>query len=155
MNDIMMFEEITKDMIPRVYHIVNSNPQYNQLENGHPIRTMDEVSDEFLNPDTKSYLVQLDEKNVGVIDYLMENPNDHYPWIGLFMIHRQFQSKGYGTTIYQAFEERLKNEGNDVVRLGVLETNDDGVTFWESLGFIFYEARPWRDKTVLCYEKQF
>lgn len=54
----MFFEIITPKSLKLAMNIVNSNPSYNVLENGRPTRTLQEVSSEFLNTSTESYLIK-------------------------------------------------------------------------------------------------
>lgn len=152
----MIFELITPRSLEIAISIVNSNPSYNVLENGRPSRTRQEVSSEFLNTSTESYLIKYDDKYIGVIDFLKNNPKDNYPWIGLLMIHQDYHSKGYGKKVYLAFEEKIinQNPGNRV-RLGVLKNNKKAIKFWECLGFKYYGSSEWDGKEVVCYEKHF
>jgi GNAT superfamily N-acetyltransferase len=149
----MIFEPITEKSLEVVLEIVNSNTAYNLLEVGSPLRTMKQVSDEFLNPMTESFLIVHDNKYIGVIDFLKNNPKDNCPWIGLLMIHNDYHSKGYGKKAYVSFEEKLKRQNFTKVRLGVLQENLVALAFWKSLGFKFYGTSTWQDKTVDCFEK--
>jgi GNAT superfamily N-acetyltransferase len=90
-----------------------------------------------------------------IIDFLKNNPSDNTPWIGLFMIHSDYHGRGYGKKVYLSFEEQLKQQEFDCVRIGVLENNANALEFWKSLGFIFYGNRIWEGKTVVCFEKRF
>ncbi|UZQ84891.1 GCN5 family acetyltransferase [Thermoclostridium stercorarium] len=76
----MIFQPITEDLLDIVLEIINSN------ENGVPSRTIEEVKNEFLNLNTESYLIFLENKYIGIIDFLKNNPYDNCPWIGLLMI---------------------------------------------------------------------
>ena len=86
-----MFKLITEDLLEIVLEILNSNPHYNILANGNPSRTIEEVRKEFINQISESYLIKLDDKYIGIIDFLANNPNDNHPWIGLLMIHGDYQ----------------------------------------------------------------
>lgn len=149
------FEEVTEKQIATVQDIVTSNKAYNVLENGRENRTIEEIKKEFLNPKTFSYVIKADENVVGVIDYLDENPKDHYPWLGLFMIHEKFKGRGLGKKAYLEFEGTLIRLGKPAVRLGVLTENTHAKVFWERLGFVWYETKPYLEgKEVACYEKK-
>ena len=76
----MIFQPITEDLLDIVLEIINSN------ENGVPSRTIEEVKNEFLNLNTESYLIFLENKYIGISDFLKNNPYDNCPWIGLLMI---------------------------------------------------------------------
>ena len=105
-----MFRSITEELLEPVLEILNSNSHYNILVNGSPTRSIEEARSEFLNQTTESYLIILKNKYIGIIDFLKNNPNDNYSWIGLLMIHGDYHSMGYGKKAYLSFEERLNNE---------------------------------------------
>lgn len=148
-------EEVTKDKMKKVQEIVLSNKIYNALENGKETRSMKEMKEEFLNPATYSYFIKVDQDYIGLIDYLPENPKDHYPWLGLLMIHEQWKGKGLGKRAYHLFEQSIKNSGKQAIRLGVLTNNREAKIFWESLGFIYYETKLFKEgREVDCYEKK-
>lgn len=149
----MIFQPITEDLLDIALEIHNSNTHYNILENGVPSRTIEETRDEFLNQDTESYLVFLENKYIGIIDFLKNNPSDNCPWIGLLMIHGEFHHKGYGRVVYNLFEEKLKQQNFEKVRIGILQENTIAQKFWKSLGFKFYAYKQWREKTIGCFEK--
>ena len=150
----MVFELITEESLKIVLDIVNSNSSYNMIENGNPLRTIKEVNSEFLNPCTESYLIKHENKYIGVLDFLKNNPKDNHPWIGLLMIHRNYHSMGYGKKAYLFFEVKLIQQKFNSVRLGVIKSNKNAKGFWKSLGFKFYDNSEWGGKVVGCYEKQ-
>jgi hypothetical protein len=53
----MIFEPITEKSLETALEIVNSNPTYNILENENPLRSIKEVSSEFLTQITDSFLI--------------------------------------------------------------------------------------------------
>ncbi len=150
----MIFEPITENSIQIALEIVISNPDYNVLENGNPIRSLSEVSNNLLNSVSESFLVVEDNRYIGIVDFLENNPKDNKPWLGLLMINGSYHSLGYGKRVYAAFEEKLKQRQFKNVRIGVLQENLIALTFWKSLGFKFYGTSNWRGKVVDCFEKQ-
>lgn len=149
----MIFEPITEKSLEIVWKIVNSNTTYNILENGNPLRSIDEVSNEFLNPITDSFLIIHENKSIGIIDFLKNNPKDNYPWLGLLMIHDDYHSMGYGKKAYVSFEEKLKKQNFTNVRIGILQKNFNALEFWKLLGFKYYGNSTWGGKSVDCFEK--
>lgn len=103
-----MFQLITEDLLETALEIINSDPHYNILVNGSPSRTIAEVRNDFINQTTESYLILLDSKYIGIIDFLSNNSNDNCSWIGLLMIYGDYHSMGYGRMAYLSFEENLK-----------------------------------------------
>jgi hypothetical protein len=63
-----MFQLITEDLLESTLEILNSNFQYNILENGNPLRTKEEARNEFLNQNTESYLITL---KIGILELLI------------------------------------------------------------------------------------
>lgn len=153
-GSIAMFQLITEDLLEITLEILNSNTHYNILENGNPLRTIEEARNEFLNQNTESYLIILDNKYIGIIDFLKNNPNDNCPWIGLLMIHGEYHSKGYGKLAYNLFEEKIKQQNIYNVRIGILQENTGAKKYWTSLGFKFYDNKQWQEKAIECFEKQ-
>lgn len=150
------FEEITLETLYIAVEIINSNPQYNLIENGKENRTETEIKGELLDTNSLSLFLKADETYIGVIDYLNENPNDHSPWLGLFMIHGDYQGFGFGSIVYQKFERALFNQGTNQIRLGVIKENEKGHTFWKSLGLNYYNTViSENQKEIFCYEKIF
>jgi GNAT superfamily N-acetyltransferase len=152
---LVVFELLTKDTLEFALDIVNSNPKYNRMENGRPSRISSDLTNDFLNPGTDTFLVKIENKPIGIIDFLKENPNDHAPWIGLLMIHGDYHSLGYGKMVYAHFEEELMQKGLKNVRLGVLQQNVAARHFWEAQGFKFCKESQWDGKAVHCFEKRF
>ncbi|NIK69197.1 GNAT family N-acetyltransferase [Paenibacillus sp. BK720] len=136
-----------------VQDIVNSNTAYNLMENGRPERSREELLEQ-LSPDQHSLLIRLDGRAIGLLQYLDENPKDGYPWLGLLMIHDRLKGKGYGKAAYAAYEQRLKQEGKQSVRIGVIPENELAKRFWSSLGFQYYATKLANiGIEVDCYEK--
>lgn len=150
---MIQFEPVTKDKLEIALDIVNSNSEYNRLENGNHVRTMKEVSVELLNPSTTSLLIKFGNQYIGILDYLDKNPKDQLPWLGLLMIHSRYHSRGYGKRAYLSFEDRLKEQKVSRVRLGVLKQNKKAREFWNSLGFQYYDTRQLDGNQVDCFEK--
>jgi ribosomal protein S18 acetylase RimI-like enzyme len=62
------------------------------------------------------------------------------------MIKGEYHSVGYGKKAYAAFEDQLKQQKTNNVRIGVLQKNLNALEFWKSLGFTFYCTSDWRGK---------
>jgi RimJ/RimL family protein N-acetyltransferase len=151
---MMYFEEITKETLYIAQEIVNSNPEYNECENGNVKRSPSEIEGEFLNPKTTSVFVKLDDTYIGVIDYLLENPKDNCPWLGLLMIHRDYQGYGFGQQAYALYENEMQSRGVERVRIGVISENTKAHRFWMKLGFLYIKTAIWENgKEIFCYEK--
>jgi GNAT superfamily N-acetyltransferase len=150
----MYFEEVTKETLYIALEIVNSNQSYNVFENEIPTRTLSDIEDEFMNPNTTSVFIKLEDTYIGVIDYLMENPKDNCPWLGLLMIHGDYQGFGFGAQAYALYENEMRKRGVKSVRLGVLSENLKAIQFWNSLGFLYIKTESNHNcKKILFFEK--
>jgi RimJ/RimL family protein N-acetyltransferase len=153
---MLTLEKVTEEYLYIIREIVNSNSVYNELENGKAKRTDEELCEEFFHGDAKrhTYFVKADDTYVGLVEYMECNERDGYPWLGLLMIHRDYQGYGYGTNAYFTLEEELKEKGITKIRLAVIEQHEKAKAFWESLGFSFF-AKKESTKGIMvdCYEK--
>ena len=76
------------------------------------------------------------EKNsgriIGIIDYKIGEET----YLSLLMIYSDYKNKGFGKSIYQAFEEYIKSEKSKCMRIDVVTNYDDTVIdFWVRNGF--------------------
>lgn len=146
-------EKITLETLYIAVEIINSKPVYNLIENGKEKRTETEIKGEFLHSKSLSLSLKADETYIGVIDYLMENLNDHTPWLGLFMIHGDYQGFAFGSLGVSQFEKELVKRRTNRILLGVIKENEKGHTFWKSLGFNYYNTVISKNqKEIFCYE---
>lgn len=151
----MYFEEIKQESLYIALEIINSNPEYNVWENGKKARVFVEIDGEFLNSNSISVFIKLDDTYIGVMDYLLENPKDHFPWLGLLMIHSDYQGYGFGAQAYRLYENEMLNRGMECIRIGVLKENTKAHSFWESLGFVYYKTVTAQNGSrIYCYQKQ-
>ncbi|MFC0524454.1 GNAT family N-acetyltransferase [Pontibacillus salicampi] len=126
--------------------MVNSVPEYNRMEVGRDVRSMEEIREEFLQDKTETYFIKLEDTYIGVLDYLSQNPKDGYPWLGLLLIHRDYQGFSYGLQAYHTFEEELTRRGIRVLRLGVLHDNKRAFGFWKKTGFVYQHDAVTKEK---------
>ncbi|EKN65943.1 GNAT family acetyltransferase [Neobacillus bataviensis LMG 21833] len=153
--DSIHFEEITEETLYIVIEIINSNPEYIQLEHGKERRTLEEVKEDLLNGKTKSLFIKFDDTYIGIIDYLLLNEKDQCPWLGLLMIHADYQGFGFGRQAYFIFEKEMVEKGLRVLRIGVLKENHTAQRFWRSVGFEYFKtARSNHSNEVDCFEKK-
>ena len=151
----MYFEEVKKETLYIALEMINSNPEYNIFENGKEARTLADMEEEFLNPNTNSAFIKLDDTYIGIIDYLIENPKDQFPWLGLLLLHGDYQGYGFGAQAFSVYENEMFKRGKKVVRIGVLKDNLRAQRFWEALGFIYYSTATLKNGSgIFCYEKQ-
>jgi RimJ/RimL family protein N-acetyltransferase len=149
------FEQVSKETLYIALEIINSNPTYNVLENGKTTRVLPDIEAEFINPKTISLFIKLDDTYIGLLDFLMENPNDQLPWLGLLMIHSDYHGHGFGSQAYVQYENKLLESGVRCVRIGVIKDNIKAHRFWELLGFSYFKTVVGQNGIeILCYEKR-
>jgi GNAT superfamily N-acetyltransferase len=155
---MITFERITQDLIEVIEEITNSNPNYNLMENGQLTRSRDELMKEYFESPHQSntYFIKLDDTYIGLIDFLELNPRDGFPWLGLLMIHGDYQGYGFGTNAFLLFEEELIQKNVHALRLGVLLNNHQAKSFWLTNGFKYVENKTNTDGIeVEVYEKYY
>lgn len=156
---MITFEKITEEYIDVIVEITNSNQNYNLMENGAHTRTIEELMKEYFQSTNQSetFFIKLDDTYIGLIDFLAHNPRDGFPWLGLLMIHSDYQGYGFGSNAFTLFEEQIRTRDNILaLRLGVLIHNHQAKTFWQSLGFQYVVNKTNPDGIeVEVYEKNY
>lgn len=153
---MLTLEPVTEEQLYIIREIVNSNPEYNILENGSAARTDEELREEFFHGDSNrhTYFLKADDTYVGLAEYMKHNERDGCPWLGLLMIHGDYRGYGYGTNAYFTLEQTLKEQGTTKLRLAVIEQNQKAKAFWENIGFSFFvKKESTKGIMVDCYEK--
>lgn len=151
---MITLEPITAETLYIAKEILNSNKEYNLMENGNDTRSDEEIAKEFLQDRSESYFLKADDTYIGIVDYMLNNPKDDTPWIGLFIIHHDYQGYGYGSIAYDNLEQHLQSQGLTKLRLAILPENEGAKRFWESFGYSFYRTGEANGKAVDCYEKE-
>lgn len=153
---------ITEELLERVLKIYNTNQEYFQISmNAKPsIKSVIEDKNEVppgLSLNSKNYkLISLNGRDIGVIDYVINYPDEDAIYIGLFMIDGNFHRSGYGREFIEEFITSVRNEGYHRIRLGVLNQNTNGFEFWTRMGFrvikemtsTIHPERNWKIKVM-------
>ncbi|WP_342476375.1 GNAT family N-acetyltransferase [Paenibacillus sp. FSL H7-0350] len=139
--------------------ILNSQPEFNQMVLHKAFLEPLELEEENRNNLTmgeKMLYIRSHDRIAGLITYLPDYSADHYPWIGLLVIHRQYSRQGIGKTAVHALERMFRNHGLSAVRLAVQLENKAGEAFWTRNGFApVRRATDNHNNEVDVYEKQF
>jgi RimJ/RimL family protein N-acetyltransferase len=157
MMPLVEFRPVTPNRLEVLKEIVNSNKEYNLLSESHAELTSAEILEMYESSKKLGAVTSFVTHNgcpVGVIDYLMENPSDKMPWLGLLMIHARNQEKGYAVAAVKRYECLMHNEGVKRVRIGVIKGNDRALNFWINRGFTFCCEKRGDKLTVMCFEKE-
>lgn len=141
MMNKFILETVTEDLFERVLKIYNTNQEYFQISmNGKPsMKSVIEDKNEIppnSSIENKNYkLITLNGVDIGVIDYVVNYPNEDTIYIGLFMIDRNFHRNGYGKEFIEEFITNMRNQGFNRIRLGVLKENIKAFEFWTRMEF--------------------
>ncbi|MED3645196.1 GNAT family N-acetyltransferase [Caldifermentibacillus hisashii] len=113
---------IKEDDLEELYQIYISNKDYLQLtegiSDGIGVYTKEQVA-EWMGRKTLGIYMRDNMKLIGVLEY-MERAVDGNPWIGLIMIHNQYQSQGYGSEFLKSFLCWAQHQGWNEIRAVVI-----------------------------------
>ena len=137
---------------PHVRRWWNDDP----AETRYPERTLDKWRARIRGEEpTRMYLIQLDERPIGVIQsYLVEDDPDYVDEIGelgeralsidLFIGEPDLIGKGHGPALIRAFlEDEMARYGVDYCVIGPATTNVAAIRAYEKAGFRY--LRPYRE----------
>ena len=79
---------------------------------------------------------------VGMIESIRHYPNSQTWWLGLMMLTPKQRGKGLGSAFYRAFELWVSSQGASQISLSVIEINEQGLQFWEKMGFETIRKMP-------------
>ncbi|GFN34568.1 GNAT family N-acetyltransferase [Tepidimicrobium xylanilyticum] len=163
-NNKFILEPVTDDLLKDVLNIYETNEEYFKISmNGKP--SIDSIIEDKnamppgLNFNNKKYkLISINGQYIGIIDYIMNYPDEDTVYIGLFIIHGDFHRKGYGRAFIDEFTINMKEKGYSKIRLGVLKQNKNGFKFWSIVGFkvveeILNTTHPERNWEIMVMEK--
>jgi GNAT superfamily N-acetyltransferase len=154
---MMKFELSSQGKIPIEMEIMNSQPEYNLLSEGKRIldeKDLLEEHEEGKEFDKERYLIEVEGKSIGIIDFIMRNPRDGKPWLGLMIIHKDWTRKGIAEKALSMYEEMMAERGITEVRLGCFTANKPGLSFWTKMGFLQIKQIEFRDKPLWIMEKK-
>lgn len=74
-------------------------------------------------------------ETVAALDVVVGYPRARTLWIGLLLVDKPKRRQGAGREIITALAQAASRAGMDALRLGCLENNTPGHSFWQSVGF--------------------
>ncbi|WP_433944474.1 GNAT family N-acetyltransferase [Paenibacillus sp. SN-8-1] len=154
---MLNFVECSADNVEAELVIMNSNPAFNLISNDKEELTLQEIIDdrsESVRIGAERFLIEADHNYVGVIDWLMKNPNDGYPWLGLLTIKKEYQNHGYAKQALSHFYDLMRERGVTELRIGVIANNEPAHLFWHAQGFEEVNSSTMGDKPILIYTKR-
>ena len=155
---------VTEDLLEKVLNIYETNEEYFKISmNGKPsIESIIEDKNDIppgSNFQDKYYkIISINGQDIGIIDYIMNYPDEDAVYIGLFMINGDFHRQGYGKAFIEEFTANMREKGYRRLRLGVLKQNKNGFEFWTRMGFkvvkeMFSTIHPERNWEIIVMEK--
>ncbi|GAK40754.1 hypothetical protein TCA2_3244 [Paenibacillus sp. TCA20] len=153
--------EISENLLQAEMEILNSDPYFNRVSFDSEVMSPEDLARDKENGarlGAERFLVREGEGFVGILEFIMLNPSDNCPWLGLLQVDKRLQGQGYGSRILGLYMEEMRRRNVAVFRIGVLEGNDSALGFWRQQGFEdVITARTVvndREKTVFVMEKK-
>lgn len=153
----LLYAPVEEREFDELLALYNSNPDYMECAFGKRTVTREAVEMDHADNLAFDYAYSLTMRThahrelVGIAQFILRNPRDGHPWLGLIMLHKNHQGKGYAREFLDTLIGWYRENGYASLHLGVLAGNQAVVPFYESYGFRLYEERI-TDKLgrVLC-----
>ena len=132
---------ITSQNFERIFEIYDTNQDFFLLTQGKIATIESSIHDiNALPPNCdieQKIFVSIWEngKVVCVLDLIEGYPERTSFWIGLLLVHGGLHGKKIGSKIVNAILNAAKSVGYKSAQLGVIETNTNGINFWQKHGF--------------------
>ncbi|MFP2961738.1 GNAT family N-acetyltransferase [Myxococcus sp. 1LA] len=72
---------------------------------------------------------------VGILEGLSHYPSPDAWYLGLMLLVPEVRGQGRGAAVVRGYEDWVRAEGGQVLRLGVAEPNPSALRFWTRMGF--------------------
>lgn len=127
-----------------------------------PLVTKEAIMEDFvaLPPnvliENKYYIGFFEEENLdAIMDLIFKFPNSDTAFIGLFMMDKNEQGKGTGSSIISDCAKFLKEEGFSRIRLAYTKGNPQSSSFWRKNRFVETgETSETTNYTAILMERQ-
>lgn len=143
----LLYTPVTDRDFTELLDVYNSNPDYMEYAFGQRVVALEAVERDHLDhlEMEDSYSIALREATngaiIGIAQFILRNPRDGQPWLGLIMLDSRFQGKGYAREFLDTLIHWYKENGYVSLHLAVLEKNQSVIGFYENVGFRVYEER--------------
>jgi RimJ/RimL family protein N-acetyltransferase len=141
-GDRLGMRELTREDLPQVLEIYNSNPAYNLMRNGTDTYTLSELDAEYnaVLSIPNGHWLTLSTKDglIGVMHVTISDHPDQKSWINLLLLHADHQQKGLGREAVRLVEEFCLSAGIVHLHHGVIAHNEPALLFWGKLGYEQY-----------------
>lgn len=143
----LLYTPVCEKDFAELLSVYNSNPDYMEYAYGQrevTIQTVEMDHQENLGfADSFCFCLReaTDGSIVGIAQFILCNPRDGHPWLGLIMLHSRAKKKGYAKEFLEQLIRWYQENGYSSLHLGVLAKNGHVVPFYEKCGFHVYEER--------------
>ncbi len=127
--------KLTVSDCENILKLFHTNPEYNK--HCPPIATKECIIEDMLalppnkTLEDKFYIGYFEnEKLVAILDLILGYPQDDTAFLGLFMLHKDYQGKGIGKAIITELSDFLKINNFNNIRLAYAKTNENAKNFW-------------------------
>ncbi|HZG17525.1 MAG TPA: GNAT family N-acetyltransferase [Candidatus Bathyarchaeia archaeon] len=133
---------LTPDDFSAALDVYNSNPAYNEATLGTPKRIMEDLQVEYDTyaqiPSSFWLAIWTQDRLIGITHLLVENPHDQKSWIGLLLIHHDWQRQGYGKEALALLEGYAQDMDRDYLHTGIFAQDTASLHFFGSNGYEQY-----------------
>ncbi|MED4754364.1 GNAT family N-acetyltransferase [Brevibacillus choshinensis] len=145
----LVYSPVLESDFSELLHVYNSNPDFMEYSYGQRFVTVEIVEQDhadnmaFAFANSYSYCLREASSHslIGIAQFILNNPRDGHPWLGLIMIDSRAQGKGYAKEFLDGLIDWYRENGYTSLHLAVLEKNQAVVPFYETYGFVPYEER--------------
>ncbi|MFZ5966973.1 MAG: GNAT family N-acetyltransferase [Bacillota bacterium] len=150
-------ERTSSELLDIEVSIINSDTFFNKISKDKDFFSSKEILEEIKqsnNLGAERFFIRDNMEYIGILEYLLKNPSDGCAWLGLLLIDKKYQSKGYGNKVLNLFYGIMKEKGVDRFRIGVIAENGPAHKFWKKNGFEYVKSTINQDKKeIVVYEK--
>lgn len=143
----LVYSPVVESDFAELLHVYNSNPDYMEYTYGQRTVTIEiveqDLADNLAFAGSYNYCLRETSSHslIGIAQFILNNPRDGHPWLGLIMIDSRSQGKGYAREFLDCLIAWYRENGYTSLHLAVLEKNQAVVPFYEAYGFATYEER--------------
>ncbi|ANS76878.1 hypothetical protein AWM70_21730 [Paenibacillus yonginensis] len=154
---MVTLERIKKGQVRPELELMNSDPYFNWVSKGKKQFTLEEALEEIYESEalgTERYFIVLNDERIGILEFLMKHPKDDQTWLGLLLIGKPWQRKGYGTQTFKLFLAMMQERTVSCIRIGVTVNNEPAHHFWIRQGFKPIDSNQKEDgREIIIYER--
>ncbi|GGA32363.1 GNAT family N-acetyltransferase [Paenibacillus physcomitrellae] len=154
---MVTLERIKKGQVRSELELMNSDPYFNWVSKGKKQFSLEEALEEIYESEalgTERYFIVLNDKRIGILEFLMKHPKDGQTWLGLLLIGKPWQRRGYGEQTFRLFMVMMQEREVARVRIGVTADNEPARHFWVRQGFKPVDSSHKEDgREIIIYER--